>query len=194
MKNLTAFLVFTISIFCSPLLAQGLQINSNILNNDKELNPHPHQIGLSLGFPLRDGLKLSYRKLFPGNQVLRIETAGARNILEIGNRPENQTAFFNLEVGYEKHFPLTKKLSFYVGGLIGVDFVDSGVTFKTYNIDALAGLKYNINNRLSIYTEARYGFHIQQESYNNFERTTTFFQPEVHVGILYTINKYKKKK
>ena len=193
MRYLTTLVLLCASIIFSPLFSQGLNLNDFELEKDKKPISNPHQIGLSIG-GFR-GLIIDYRYEFSKNNILRASYNGGGLSNLLFWQDNNSSYSIDLRLGYERHFPLTKKLSFYLGAEVAYNqyFFEGEASHRFASVEAIAGLKYDVNRRTSVFAEGRYGVHFTG-THNEGNTTWNNSQsPAFHFGVLFRMGKFKNK-
>jgi len=185
--------LITLTLLCFALIGQSsAQLSTN--NHDPQigsgLQKGQHQLGLS--FDLNRNFELTHRFALKDDLLLRTSLKTPRIAYTSNGR--NTYVGLGAALGIEKHMSIGRKWSAYYGAELGTFWGNRSNSLKTQtiNVSGFAGLKYNVNDRVSLFTEVKYGYNYSRFSLNNGENASLLnSSTAINLGVLITLGKMK---
>jgi len=185
MKNAPYLVFFCFFLFFNPLYSQELEIESSKQENIFT----PHQIGLSIG--INKDVSAAYRKILNTKIIFRSNLNTKLNSTFIDASITGFQLSIELSTGFERHNFVSKKINLYYGA--EAKFSTSIYSFRfnrnVVDLAGLAGLKFRLNKRIAIFSEAKFGLETLIQSNTRGILSRTRPSNDFNLGILYTLGK-----
>lgn len=166
MKYLTsALLVCLFMSLQSSATAQNID-DKSVIQNPYTTAKGQSDIGLSLEFSSYNGLDLlvNYRYAITNKLFLRTNLSIPHFRYGNPNFESNIAfAYIGVRAGLEYHQPIAKRWSIYLGAEVGADIsrVSFPTTIGTRYINAIFGVDYQLNKKVSLFAEVSHQFGIR---------------------------------